>query len=158
MIQALAIGSFFKNNKKAIIYTLVGIVVVYLLYKLWTRLRGSDRTEVTLVSPLEGGTVAPNFDPKPYADEFEKEFIGWQFEYYDRNNLLERMYTQLSDNEMIILHNYWNDNYSRRTNWFSEYGSMYEVLTGEIYPPLTTGDTINYFPLTEERLQRLNLL
>ena len=157
MIQTVAVGSFINKNKKAIIYTIVGVVVLYLLYKLWQRLKGSDRTKVDLISPLEGGTVDTNFNPEQWAKQFEEEFIGLQFEFYDRNNLLERMYG-LSDNELIILHNYWNDNYANKTNWFNDYGSMFEVLTGEIYPPIVTGDDINYFQLMENRFRSLNLL
>jgi hypothetical protein len=73
----------------------------------------------------------------------------------DKNALLEEVYN-LNDNQLILLNNHWNKEYSRKTNWMMDYGSLYHIIDGEwgaIYGP----NEVNYTPLVLKELDRLNL-
>lgn len=159
MIQAVAIGNFLKNNKRTILYVLLGIVVLYVVYKIYEKLTENEYGQLELGDPLTMGFVPDNFDFESWCRRFEDEFIGPQFSYEGRNDLLEQM-DQLNDNTLIALSNYWNDKYANKTSLLSlyqRYGTMPEILNNEWQPFATSGDTINYFSLMINKFNRLNI-
>jgi len=153
MIPALL---FLKENKKTILYILLGVVVLYVAYKVYEHFTKTDYGQGELGDPMTMGFVPDNFDFESWCRRYEDEFIGLQFDYEGRNDLLSQM-DQLNDNTLIALSNYWNENYANKTYLFQSYGTMPEVLEGEVQPFATTGDTVNYFSLMIDKFRRLNI-
>jgi hypothetical protein len=156
MTKALLIGSFLKNNKKTILYTLLGILAVWGIYKIYKYFTKDKPAPTNLTNPLTGGTVPSDFNPDAYARRLEEEFAGIQLSNEGRNNILKDI-NELNDNSLITLHNYWNENYFNRTSWGFEYGSIYSLIDDDFGPSVTFGNNVNYFGVMLDRLRNLNL-
>lgn len=147
---------FIGKHKKVILY-IVGLIVLFFIAKyVIEKIKARKRGNVNLINPLIGGEIPDNWTPDSIASRFEEEFIGISGDLEAKNNVLKDMYA-LNQNQMIQLNNLWNRDYSTKTSYFVEYGSIYSVIEEEWQPIIVTGDTVNYFPLMKQRLIDWNL-
>ena len=153
----LLVKNFLNKNKKVILIIILLIVLAFVVKWILKKIKESKEGNIPQIDPVTGGVIPTDFNPDTLARRFEDKFIGLSGDLEAKNEVLREI-NELNDNTLISLVNHWNSNYKYKTNWGFEYGSMYEVLTGEFYPWIVTGDTVNYFPLVEQRLIDLNLL
>ena len=102
-----------------------------------------------------GGEVKSNFDAAKYAD-LMYSVTGGIFTLANTKDEAAKELTNLTDNELVAVYNYWNKEYSTKTSWGSAFGTLTNTMKAETNVPLISVGTSYWQPLID-RLDRLNL-
>lgn len=152
-MSLILVGKFLKDNKKAIMIIIGLIVVAFVIKYVLKKIKDSKKGDAPYITG--GGTIPENWSPEGLSGRFESAFIGISDDVDEKNVILKEIY-ELNDNQLVALSNHWNKNYSSKTNWFVEYGGLYDVVNGE-WGAIYFGDEVNYTPLVKGSLTRLGL-
>ncbi len=144
-------------NKLKIAAWIIGVLVflivgVFVVLKIRDKLR--EKEERKKIDYVEGGgTIAAGFQPAVYAD---KMFDAMDGVFTTANTKAQAAYDlmQLTDNELIAVHNYWNEKlYDRNSE------TMYKMMDAEWnVPAVIIGSEENPWTALLNRLSRLNLI
>lgn len=103
-----------------------------------------------------GGALPPGWSPKKYADRMF-EVIDGVFTSANTKAEAAKELTELNDNQLIDVYNYWNDEYSTKTSLGEKFGTLPNAMKKELNVPNITILGTNYWKELENRFERLQL-
>lgn len=137
---------------RIIIIIIIALLITWLIFKIVAMLRKPPNAKYI----TGGGEVRNNFNPAKYADEMYNATAGIFTLANTKLEAAEAM-KDLSDNELIAVYNYWNDNYSTKTSYGQAFGSMTNTMKAETNVPFIVVGGSNGWSELINRLDRLNL-
>lgn len=104
-----------------------------------------------------GGPVATNFNAAKYAKSMFDVIDGLFTSANSKNKAAEEL-MRLTDNELIAVYNYWNDEYSTKTSYGEKFGTLPNSMSKEQNVPFISVGETNSWKDLQNRFARLNLI
>lgn len=140
-------------KRAAWIIGIIFLIIVGIFAFVKIRAKIKEKEERKKISYIEGGgELRPNFNPGEHADKMFDVMDG-VFTLADTKLTAACELMQLSDNEIIAVHNYWNQHLYDRNN-----ETLYKMMKAELNTPAFVIGGSNCWDQLMNRLSRLNLI
>jgi len=116
-----------KDNQTAIIIFVVIVITVIIIFVLGKKPKGRKKG---LLPGEIGGEIPTGWYPDDISLELFDIIDGWDS--WIKKDTVATKVNALNDNQIILVYNHWLDNYSQKTTWGKEFGTLTQAVRDEI--------------------------
>jgi len=117
-----------QKNQTAIVIFVVIVIVLIIIFAVGRKPKGRKKG---LLPGETGGEIPEGWYPDDVAATLFDAIDG-----IDSSSKKEAIFAKmnaLNDNQKILIYNYWMDEYSQKTSWGQEFGTLTQAVRDELY-------------------------